>query len=709
MVTHSVSGNPLADTPARPARRASAPPQRGTARLARLAVPLIAAALAAACGGGSSGAGTGNSVTVTASLGVVLNADVSVTCAPTGVVLGTASTGSTGTVNVPTSGECAGPLLVSVNARGDGSSTYFDEATLSALVFPAGHSVRAVAPAFAASMSLAVTALTEIATRQALANAGSLAALSAAQVNAANAAVVAQVLGAGVTLDVLSAPTLWSAATAAGSLGTGAADRHAYYLASLARMGQGNAAPALAVLTALAADLADGTLDGSTSGFLYTALNLATQLTTAMNAMATYASPALQGALGVVPPAALAVSSFAPGSGATDTLVTLTGTGFDTDPFHMQVKFSNNLTAEVMSSSATSVVVKVPAGAVNGPIVVTNTLTGQSVTTTASFTVTGGGGGGGNTGAWVSRASPSGFLLNGLAFGAGRFVAVGFNRTILTSTDGLSWTAATAPDTNFFEAKSVAWTGSQFVMVGDKVFGSSTPALIATSPDGVTWTRRNWTPGVCCDVGALVRVATGGGKLTVAGGSTLASSADGGLTWSVDTQPAGVFPNITGLAGNASTRVAMGVQSGVPKILVDTGTGWQEAGAVADFAPADVTWTGTQFVAVGGSLPGFGTDVVVVTSPDGATWTRRALGAGEALPGVALQAVLAVGNTLYATGSTGSISGSQHMIVQSTDGGATWSIAYQGQATGVQLQLVGMAASASRIVTVGGAKSVTLP
>jgi hypothetical protein len=49
------------------------------------------------------------------------------------------------------------------------------------------------------------------------------------------------------------------------------------------------------------------------------------------------------------------------------------------------------------------------------------------------------------------------------------------------------------------------------------------------------------------------------------------------------------------------------------------------------------------------------------------------------------------------------------MIVQSTDGGATWSIAYQGTATGVQLQLPGMAASPDRIVTVGGGKSVTLP
>jgi hypothetical protein len=516
-------------------------------------------------------------------------------------------------------------------------------------------------------------------------------------VNAANAAVVAQVLGAGVTLDVLSAPTLWNSAIAAGSLGTGAADRHAYYLASLARMGQGNAAPALAVLAALAADLADGTLDGSANGFVYNAANLATQLSAAMNAMATYASPALQGALGVTPPAAPVVSSFAPVTGAADTVVTITGTGFDTDPFHMQVKFATNLAAEVLSSSATSVVVKVPAGAVNGPIVVTNTITGQSVTTADSFTVTGGGGG--NTGTWVSRASPSGFLLNGLAYGAGRFVAVGFNRTLLTSTDGLSWTDANAPDANYFETKSVIWTGTQFVMVGDRLFGSNLPALIATSPDGLTWTRRSWTPAPCCDVGALTDVTVGGGKITVAGGSNLASSTDGGLSWTVDSLPVGVFPTISGMAGNDTTRVAVGGQNGTPTIIVDTGAGWGLAGGTLNpvHIPNDVTWTGSQFVAVGGRG--------VMRSADGVTWSSATL-ASDVLPtGISLTTVRAVGSTLYATGDNFQ---SRHAIVQSTDGGATWTLAYEAQTNGIAT-LAGLAASADRVVTVGGVKSVTLP
>lgn len=88
---------------------------------------LVAAAALAACGGGDDTstppAPAAGTVAVTAALGVVINADVSVTCAPSGLVLGTGSTGAQGTVNVSTSGSCSGPVLVSVRGRSDGSST----------------------------------------------------------------------------------------------------------------------------------------------------------------------------------------------------------------------------------------------------------------------------------------------------------------------------------------------------------------------------------------------------------------------------------------------------------------------------------------------------------------------------------------------------------------------------------------------------------
>lgn len=679
------------------------------ARLRRRTPLAVAAAalLLAACGGGGDDdaaapppSGATGTVSVTPSLGAVYNADVSVTCASSGVLLGSGSTGATGLVNVATSGECAGPVRVNVSGRADGSSTYYDEALASVLAFPAGSTLRALAPAAAATMNLAVTPLTEMAAAQALGAAGSLAALTAAQVNAANAAVVSQVLGAGVTLDILVPPTQWTAATAAGSLGATDADRYALYLAGLARLGLGDAAPARAATTALAADLADGQLDGSAAGSVnYSTADLGAQLAGALDALAAYASPALQAALGLTVAPPLAVSGFSPGSGAAGDTVTLTGTGFDADPFHMQVSFADNLPAEVVSSSATQVVVRVPAGAVSGPVVVRHTLSGASTTSSASFSVT----------AvppppvdqWTSRASPSGFLLNGLAYGAGRFVAVGFAQTLLTSSNGLSWTAGTAIDTQYYELKSVIWTGTQFVMVGDKSFNSSAAPLIATSPDGLAWTRRSWTPGT--EYETLVDVAAGGTRITAVGiNGTVVASTDGGATWATESGPIGAYH---GVADSGSVRVAVGRDgSYTGQVAVHAGSGWTLASLGGSFYPRRVTWTGSRFVAVGSSQVSAGS-AMAATSTDGASWTLVNIPDTVVPGGFNLGAVAAVGGVLYATGDNLS---NRHVIIKSTDGGASWTQAYTGQVSG-NAMLAGIAGSADRVVTVGGVKSVTLP
>jgi len=396
----------------------------------------------------------------------------------------------------------------------------------------------------------------------------------------------------------------------------------------------------------------------------------------------------------------VAVNSFSPTSGATGATVTINGSGFDADPFHMQVKFSNNINAIVVSSTASTVVVTVPAGAVTGPVTVTNTLNNNSATSASNFTVTGGGGGGSST--WVSRASPSGFLQYGLAYGNGKFVTVGYNRTILTSTDGLSWTSATAPDANYYQNNAVIWTGSQFVLTGDKVYNGSQPAMLATSPDGVTWTRRTWTSSIANE--SLVAVGSGGGKITVAGnGGTLAYSTDGGVTWTAEVQSH--VAEFYALTGNSTTRVAAGRDSGsVGVILVDTGSGWVKVNGLTGLVPKDVTWTGSQFVAVGSSQAGLG-NAVSATSADGVTWAVHALSTAEAPASHPLAKVLEVGGTLYATGDNFS---NKQIIVKSTDGGASWSIAHQDTLSG-NASLMGIAASPSRVVTVGGVRSVTLP
>ncbi|RPJ20090.1 MAG: hypothetical protein EHM35_19910, partial [Planctomycetaceae bacterium] len=80
---------------------------------------------------------------------------------------------------------------------------------------------------------------------------------------------------------------------------------------------------------------------------------------------------------------------------------------------------------------------------------------------------------------WTVRTSGTGNNLDAVAYGAGRFVAVGQNGTILLATNGVNWAASTSSPPVMLHG--VAWGLNTFVAVGDA-------GTILTSPDGVTWT-----------------------------------------------------------------------------------------------------------------------------------------------------------------------------------------------------------------------------
>ena len=72
--------------------------------------------------------------------------------------------------------------------------------------------------------------------------------------------------------------------------------------------------------------------------------------------------------------------------------------------------------------------------------------------------------------------------INSIVFGNGKYVAVGFLGTILSSTDGITWvTQTTVPVVNI---NGVVFVKNKFVAVGN--YG-----LIATSTDGISWTVRD--------------------------------------------------------------------------------------------------------------------------------------------------------------------------------------------------------------------------
>ena len=192
--------------------------------------------------------------TVTPSLGLVRNATVNLYAQDGATLLGSSETGADGRVDVSVSGY-NGPIVVEVLGD-DVDAVYYDEASMTLLSFPAGQRMRALVPGPGGNVG--VTPLTEVAYQTALLE--DAFPLTTNDVNTINEAVRAA-LAPGL-VSILSVPTLVDASTPANTLADTEAGRYALILAALAELGSGQAAPALAVLEALAADAADGAIDG---------------------------------------------------------------------------------------------------------------------------------------------------------------------------------------------------------------------------------------------------------------------------------------------------------------------------------------------------------------------------------------------------------------------------------------------------------------
>jgi hypothetical protein len=194
----------------------------------------------------------------------------------------------------------------------------------------------------------------------------------------------------------------------------------------------------------------------------------------------------------------------------------------------------------------------------------------------------------------------------------------------------------TVRNTNTIAASlaSVAWSGTQFVAVG-AIPGSSfatNVGAILTSPDGITWTPRNsgtsaFLIGVVSSGTAFVAV---GGNSTVGGPATILTSADG-VSWTPRAAPGTLGGGaLTGVTWSGTQFVAVGsIPGSIDTILTSPdGITWTPHPPGTSKGLSAVTWSGTQFVAVGGSGQ-------ILTSPDGVTWTSRNSGATNGLRSVA--------------------------------------------------------------------------
>ena len=143
---------------------------------------------------------------------------------------------------------------------------------------------------------------------------------------------------------------------------------------------------------------------------------------------------------------------------------------------------------------------------------------------------------------WTQRVPGTNAHLSAVAYGAGRFVAVGQGGVRLSSSNGTDWAVAPAGlETNFH---SVAHGAGLFVAVG-------AGGTVHTSADGVNWVARdsNTTNGLLCVRWAKDRFLASGGL------GTLLSSTNG-VDWQA--WDSGTPNQLTGIAYGAGMFMVVG-------------------------------------------------------------------------------------------------------------------------------------------------------
>ena len=194
---------------------------------------------------------------------------------------------------------------------------------------------------------------------------------------------------------------------------------------------------------------------------------------------------------------------------------------------------------------------------------------------------------------------PKGGTLNGVAYGAGKFVAVGVNGRVLVSTDGQEWSqTASFPGINLL---AVAFDAFQWVAVG-------TGGAVFTSRDAVNWTQRNTST-----TATLRAVATVNNAWIACGDTgTIITSVDG-ANWSARTS--GVTQILYAVAGTTGRYIVSG-QAGVLLTSTDT-VAWTRV------TPAGVA---NELYAAGyydGRFVVAGSAGAIFSSVDGSTWISR--------------------------------------------------------------------------------------
>ncbi len=259
---------------------------------------------------------------------------------------------------------------------------------------------------------------------------------------------------------------------------------------------------------------------------------------------------------------------------------------------------------------------------------------------------------------WQLVFDDAGAGFHGVAYGNGKFVAVGDYGLTAVSSDGESWSV------NYphgFSLLSIIHTGSLFVAVGsDENSSPADNAVVVTSTDGFTWATKLNTP--LTGPGYLQSVAQNGTTLVAVGAANArAISTDGGANWTSGTVLGAGTTTFNGVAYSNGKFVAVGASGTIATSTDGTSGSWTTATSNETFLGLNgvgANGTTTYVAAAGG---------VILKSTDNVTFNRTiafSTAAGIANPN--LFVTKSIDGQLYVAGGNNTATGG--LILRSADG-----------------------------------------
>jgi hypothetical protein len=264
---------------------------------------------------------------------------------------------------------------------------------------------------------------------------------------------------------------------------------------------------------------------------------------------------------------------------------------------------------------------------------------------------------------WTQRNSGTSYPLGAITFADEQFVAVGSSSAVLTSTDAMNWSPQSGGSGDVW-LNSIAYGQGRFVAVGSGLDGHIVNFM--TSSNGLVWGQgTGWLGefyGITYGDGEFVVVSEGGiewsadgvdwdlylnaahpstnflRSITYANGQFVAVGDSGTIVTSVDATnwvqaESGMAIGLNGIASGRGVLVAVGgdplyqLAEGVVILTSTNGVDWVQRQRGTTNGLSAVAYGSGQFVAVGA----FGT---ILSSADGINWIERQSGTQDDLRGV---------------------------------------------------------------------------